>query len=102
MAEKVDNEFMNGAKKLVFNTGAGEVELLAHPAQKVGLAHVLCPDEGNRIGASDVDFITRGGGGEQLILESATAPASEMRSYSLTELFFEQPRHLVCGSGITG
>ena len=101
-AEKVDNEFQNGAKKLVFNTGAGEVELMGHPMQKVGLAHICCPEEGKRIGASDITFITRGGGGEQLILESATAPASEMRSYSLTELFFEQPRHNVVLTGITG
>jgi hypothetical protein len=101
-AERVDSEFQNGSKKLVFNTGAGECEILAHPIQKLGLAHIFCPAEGKRIGATDVTFITRGAGGEQLILESATAPASEMRSYSLTESFFEQPRHLVQLTGITG
>jgi len=101
-AERVDSEFQNGSKKLVFNTGAGECEILAHPTQKLGLAHIFCPAEGKRIGATDVTFITRGAGGEQLILESATAPASEMRSYSLTELFFEQPRHNVQLNGITG
>lgn len=100
--ERLPNEFQNGARKLRFNTGAGEVEVLAHPVQKVGLAHICCPNEGKRIGSTDFTFITRNSGNDQLILESATAPASEMRSYSLTEHFFEQPRHLVRNYGITG
>lgn len=100
-AERVKAEFQNGAEKLVFSTGVAEVEVLSHPMQKMGLAHLFCHNEGKRIGSTDMTFITRGEGKERLILESATGPASEMRTYSLTEHFFEQPRHLVQLTGIT-
>lgn len=91
----------NGASKLVFNGQTGAIEVMSHPFQKDGLAHLFCPNEALRVGASDVGFITRQGSEDKLILESSTAAASEMRAYSNQALFVSQPRHTVRMAGLT-
>lgn len=91
----------NGASKLVFNGQTGPIEVLSHPFQKDGLAHLFCPNEALRVGASDVGFITRQGSEDKLILESSTVAASEMRAYSNQALFVSQPRHTVRMAGLT-
>lgn len=91
----------NGASKLVFNGQTGSIEVMSHPFQKDGLAHLFCPNEALRVGASDVSFITRQGSEDKLILESSTAAASEMRAYSNQALFISQPRHTVRMAGLT-
>jgi len=91
----------NGSSKLVFNGQTGSIEVLSHPFQKDGLAHLFCPNEALRVGASDVSFITRQGSEDKLILESSTVAASEMRAYSNQALFISQPRHTVRMAGLT-
>lgn len=91
----------NGSSKLVFNGQTGSIEVMSHPFQKDGLAHLFCPNEALRVGASDVSFITRQGSEDKLILESSTAAASEMRAYSNQALFISQPRHTVRMAGLT-
>lgn len=91
----------NGASKLVFNGQTGPIEVMSHPFQKDGLAHLFCANEALRIGATDVSFITRQGSEDKLILESSTAAASEMRAYSNQALFIPQPRHTVRMAGLT-
>ena len=91
----------NGASKLVFNGQTGSIEVMSHPFQKDGLAHLFCPNEALRVGSSDVGFITRQGSEDKLILESSTAAASEMRAYSNQALFISQPRHTVRMAGLT-
>ena len=91
----------NGTAGILYHSQVGELEILPHPFQKDGLAHIFVPDETKRIGASDFGFVVRGGNNPQLILESADAPASEMRTQSHQALFVECPRHTVVMGGIT-
>jgi hypothetical protein len=91
----------NGNSALRFHAQTGIVEVMPHAFQKDGLAHMFCPSEALRVGASDVSFITRQGSEDKLILESATSAASEMRAYSNQALFCAQPRHTVLMDGIT-
>lgn len=91
----------NGVSKLLFNGQTGAIEVMPHAFQKDGLAHLFCPNEALRVGASDVGFITRQGSEDRLILESSTAAASEMRAYSNQALFISQPRHTVRMAGLT-
>ncbi len=91
----------NGVEGITFHTSVGMIEILPHPLQADGTIHIFCPSEALRTGSTDITFITRGSGGEKLILESATTPAGEMRTMSNQALFIEQPRHLVLMDGIT-
>lgn len=90
-----------GVKSITFMTSVGELELLPHPLQCDGKIQIFCPSEAKRVGSTDVTFIQRGGGSEKLIIESATTPSGEMRTYSNQALFIEQPRHVVELSGVT-
>ena len=91
----------NGFEGLTFHGQTGPVEVLAHPFQKDGYVHIFVPEEMQRIGASDLSFIDRGGPTPRLILEAANSPASEMRVQSHQALFCELPRHTVVMGGIT-
>lgn len=91
----------SGAEALVYHAQTGELEILPHWAQKDGMAHIFVPDETHRIGASDLGFVIRGGNPPQLILESATTAASEMRMQSHQAIWVEFPRHTVVLDGIT-
>jgi len=90
-----------GVEGIEFRCSVGVIEILPHPLQADGVIHIFAPDEALRTGSSDIHFITRGNSGENIILESATTPAGEMRTMSNQQLFIEQPRHLVLMSGIT-
>ena len=90
-----------GVEGIEFKCSVGTIEILPHPLQSDGVIHIFAPDEVLRTGSSDIHFITRGSNGENIILESATTPAGEMRTMSNQQLFVEQPRHLVLMSGIT-
>ena len=90
-----------GHRALVFNAQTGPMELMSHAFQKDGLAHLCCPRELSRVGATDVDFITRQGSEDKLVLESATTAGSEMRCYSNQALWVQQPRHTLVFPGLT-
>lgn len=90
-----------GVSGISFNTSVGEIEILPHPLQSDGICHIFAPDEVLRTGACDIEFVTRGNNGNNIILESSTTPAGELRTMSNQQLFVEQPRHLVLMSGIT-
>ena len=92
-----------GVNSITFRTSVGELEILPHPFQSDGMIHMFAPDECLRTGSTDIKFIQRGDSAEDnnIIVESATTPAGEMRTMSNQQLFIEQPRHLVLMSGIT-
>lgn len=92
----------NGFEELVFHTGFGTLELMAHPYQKDGLIHLVQDDELSRIGAAELSFIRRGAGGEDVLsLEVSTAAASELRVYGSQSLFCEAPAHVGVLAGVT-
>jgi len=91
----------NGFESLEFYSQTGALEILPHPFQKEGQAHIVALEEFHRIGASDLSFIDRGGGQPRLILESANSPSSEMRLQSHQAIYCEMPRHCVVLDGIT-
>lgn len=91
----------NGFQYLSFYSQNGSLEIMPHPYQKDGLAHLFMPDEALRVGATDLTFIRRHGDQEALILEISNSSAAEMRCYSHQALFIEQPRHTVVLAGIT-
>lgn len=91
----------NGNEGLVYHGQTGALEVLPHPFQKDGQAHIVCLEEMHRIGASDLSFVDRGGPSPRLILESANSPSSEMRLQSHQAIYSEAPRHMVLLDGIT-
>lgn len=97
------DEAKNGFRKLSFNSQVGLNTIVSHSFCRDSRFHIAVMDELKRIGSQDTDFINRGqsGAGETLILESATSPASEMRTLSELALFCEAPRHLFMGTGLT-
>jgi len=91
----------NGVEGLLYHGQTGALEILSHPFQKDGQAHIIVEEEIHRIGASDLSFVDRGNGGERLILETADSPSSEMRVQSHQAIYSEAPRHMVLLDGIT-
>lgn len=91
----------NGFEGLLYHGQTGPLEVLSHPFQKDGMAHIIVEEELHRIGASDLSFVDRGAGGERLILETADSPSSEMRVQSHQAIYSEAPRHMVLLDGIT-
>ena len=91
----------NGFESLEYNGSTGPLEILAHAFQKDGLAHIVVEEEIHRVGAQDLDFVSRGANGEKLILEVADSPTSEMRLQSHQAIYCEAPRHMVLLDGIT-
>lgn len=96
-----ESKATNGFATLKYVGQTGSLEILPHPMQKDGLAHLFCPAEAKRIGATDLTFIKRHGTNEALILENSTTAGAEMRVYSHQALFAEAPRHTVVFDGIT-
>ena len=91
----------NGFGGLDYACQVGNCTILPHSLQKDGLAHIFCPEETSRVGASDLTFIKRHGTDEVLILEDASYGASQMRIYSHQNLFLAAPRHATVLAGIT-
>ena len=79
----------------------GTLEILGHTLQKYG--EVLCyvPEEVIRIGAQDISMIERGKTKDQLILEVAASPASEMRLYGQFAPLMQAPCHTLSLTGVT-
>jgi|GEM_PF-2967171 hypothetical protein len=100
-ASYAESKAKAGTKTLTFVGQTGLIELMPHPFQKDGSAHIIVPEEFIRVGASDISFITRHGDGDKLILESSSSAGSEMRIYSNQAPFCESLRHTVNISGIT-
>ena len=95
------NEGENGVKSITFYNQTGILEVMPHPFQKNGIAHMFMPDDCSRVGGQDLGFITRKGAEEVLILESATTAASEMRIFSTQALLLRAPRRAVRLYGIS-
>lgn len=91
----------NGFQGLIYNGPTGPLEILSHAFQKDGLAHIIVEEELHRVGAQDLDFVSRGANGEKLILEVADSAASEMRLQSHQSIYCEAPRHMILLDGIT-
>lgn len=92
----------NGFSYLEFNVQTGTLRIQPHAYQADGEFDIYCPDSAMRVGASEINFIQRGQGGEErLVLESPTSPASEMRTLSSQTLFCSFPRHVVTAGGLT-
>jgi hypothetical protein len=92
---------VNGFGSITYYYQNGSLEIMAHPLQKDGLAHLFNPSEAKRIGATDLTFISRRGTEEALILELANSAGAEMRCYVNQALFIEAPRRTSVLAGIT-
>lgn len=80
----------------------GILEVLGHNQQKNGKVLLYPPEELHRIGSQDLNFVTRGGSGNnELILELSTAPASEVRLFGQMAPALNTPRHAVAISNFT-
>lgn len=77
------------------------LEIVGHNLQMQG--EVLCypTDEVIRVGAQDFDLVKRGRSRDNLILEVAQSPASEMRAYAQFAPLAESPSHMLSLSGVT-
>ena len=82
--------------------GDARLELLGHPLQKDGYIRAYIPEELARVGPQDLQFVTRGSGAnDQLILESATTPSSEIRLAGQFSPICQTPRHMLSLTGVT-
>lgn len=91
----------NGFNGIKYHSQVGTTTILPHPLQKDGMAHIFCPEETSRIGATDLTFIKRQGSDDVLVLEDATYAAASMRIYSHQNLFIARPRAVSVLDGIT-
>ncbi len=92
----------NGFEGLRFRSQVGQNTIQAHAMVRDSRFHICVAKELKRIGSQDTEFIQRGkSGGDELILESGTSPASEMRTLLELALFSEAPRHTFIGTGLT-
>lgn len=92
----------NGFEGLRFRSQVGMNTIQAHAMVRDSRFHICVAKELKRIGSQDTEFIQRGkSNGEELILESATSPASEMRTLLELALFSEAPRHTFLGTSLT-
>lgn len=74
----------------------GMLEVLGHNQQWNGKVTLYPPEELVRVGAQDINFVTRGGGGNnELILELSQSPSSEVRLYGQMAPVIDCPRHCV-------
>jgi hypothetical protein len=89
----------NGSGALIFHSQAGKMEI--HPSIycKEGHAYVLCIDELQRIGSTDITF-RRPGQGEEFFKDLENAAGYELRAYTDQALFSSAPGKLVLISGI--
>lgn len=94
---------VNGFSAIEFYLpGDARLELLGHPLQKDGYIRCYVPDEMSRVGPQDLQFVTRGSGGnEQLIMESTTTPSSEIRLAGQFAPICQTPRHMLSLTGVT-
>lgn len=91
----------NGFETLTYHAaGANTLEVIGHPLQKDGKIHIYVPEELHRVGAQDVGFVKRGGNNE-LILETATDPSSEVRTFGQFAIYLDAPRHGAVLTGVT-
>lgn len=92
----------NGTEEILYHGQTGTVRIMPHLYQKDGLAHIICPKEWHRVGATaDFGFITRRGNEEKLLLELPDSPAAEMRAMFIGAIYCEAPSHQTAVSGIT-
>lgn len=79
------------------------LEILGHPMQKDGRVLCYVPDETMRVGSQDLDFVQRQAGRsrQQLLMEIADRPGSEMRLYGSFAPIVQTPRHMLRMSGVT-
>lgn len=92
-------EAKNGFSMLEFHmTGGNTLEVLGHPFQKDGKAHLYPVDELHRVGPQDISFLTRKG---ELALEVSSAAAAELRAAGEFNLYADTNKHLISINGIT-
>ena len=78
------------------------LELMGHPLQKDGYIRAYVPKELIRVGPQELQFVSRGGGGnDQLIMESTTTPSSEIRLAGQFAPICATPRHMLSLTGVT-
>lgn len=83
----------------------GVLEILGHNMQKDGVVTCYVPDEVQRVGAQDLDFVNRnaasGKSRRDLVLEVANAPESEVRLFGKFAPICQTPRHMLKLTGVT-
>ena len=84
------SEFVNGAEAIKFHSNNGVIEVVPHPMVKEGEAFMVPHKQLSRIGATDVTM-KMPGQGDELVLQSQTAAAYEMRAYTEQQLFLKTP-----------
>ena len=83
----------------------GVLEVLGHNLQKDGRIYIYPPEELVRVGAQEIDFVSRAGGAsrgsDRFILEVAQQPTREVRLYGQFAPMVDCPRHCVRLTGVT-
>lgn len=79
------------------------LEILGHSLQKDGEVLAYVPQELIRVGSQDLDFVQRNGGNrkDQLLLEVADRPGSEVRLFGQFAPYAYVNRHMLHLSGVT-
>lgn len=73
----------------------GVLEVLGHNQQKDGYVTIFPQEELHRIGSQDIDIVSRSGKKENLIMEVANSPASELRLFGMMAPAIDTPKHCV-------
>lgn len=90
-----------GVKSVTFYNQIGTLEVMPHLYQKAGFSNIFMVDNVKRIGSVDLDFVTGGPQGPQLLFNEGGANAYEMRMFTEQTLVADKLKSLCTISGIT-
>lgn len=90
-----------GVKSITFYNQIGTLEVVPHLYQKPGYSNIFLTDSVKRVGSQDLEFVTGGPTGPQLLFNDANANAYEMRMFSEQVLVTDKMRNLCTLYGVT-
>lgn len=100
-AKYSSSEFVNGAEAIRFHSNNGVIEIVPHSMVKEGEGFIVPQKQLSRIGATDVTMKMPGKSDEELVTQSATTAAYEMRAYTEQQIFLKTPGKACKLTGIT-
>lgn len=95
------NRAESGVQSVTFYGQTGALEVLPHLYQKGGEAVLFMGENCSRIGSQDLEFVTGGANGPQLLFNDSDANAYEMRMFSEQALVSDKLRNICLITGIT-
>lgn len=80
-----------GASKLTYTTGCGDIEVVVYQYAKQGQAMFIANDNYRRVGSTDITMRPIGGGAQGFFTHSTTTAGAQIKCFSNQAPVFEKP-----------